>query len=157
MPIQVHALIKDLAHHWWTPVPGTRYVCDGPDGLTDCGPGRIARDAPGSFNLYAGLMRLTLPSDYRFEDYKRDLHGLIISDFVSKQVVDGWSVECWATLLKPQAFKSFLIERRSQVEAWPWSQSGHPGFKTTSAFLTALPNEPWHPKQSAAVSPPRAR
>lgn len=157
MPFQVHALINNLSHHWWTPVPGTRYVCESPDGRTGCGPGRIARDAPGSFNIYAGLMRLTLPCDYRFENYQRDIHGLVISDFVSEQEIDGWSVECWATLLKPKAFKSFLIERRSQVDAWPWRQSGHPGVKTASSFLGALPSGPWLPNQSPAMSSLRTR
>lgn len=138
--------LKEARWIWWSRLAGTGYVYDlritSPKGTTMVrrGPYRLAYQSPGAFNLY---WLLTKPPG--FDAKALAIHTVQYAPLIptltkfAAQIHEGYPIDEWAVVLKPQAFIDMLTRNPGKLQ--PPSQ-----WASLKEFADAL---------QKAVAPPR--
>lgn len=131
-------VIADICNVWWSPKSGSQYTFT--DRGEPIGIGTVAWKNPGAFNLFWLLANLSSGTDLasRFYRYAR-LYSPLLA--LVRQDVDGYPIQEWAVILRPQEFASWSAERFHTIPQFtPLGMTAYGSVATKEQFNRAIQN-----------------
>ena len=113
--LNVPELLKTYSQVYWSPQPGYTYVHH-KSGRWQ-GPGSMARQSPGAFNLYWLIAEIN--GRHLLRQYNELLHNQLV--LACDLEVQGYPLGEWAVVLKPKEF--YLWISKLPPGQWPKQQS----------------------------------
>lgn len=118
--LELKKLLAEYQNIWWSPQPGYTYVKR--SGRLLVGPGLMARNNPGVFNLYWLMTGLPDPKDpnaYFLAHCTLHKQLLYALGAVGHVKAEGIPLSEWAITHKPKEFTRWLSDNQHKLKAFP--------------------------------------